>query len=57
MASVGQRAANLLAVKVGGPQKNLLPWPLQPKCVQSHFGQMADSTLPGVESFSKFDGQ
>ena len=50
LGSVGQRAAKLLAVKVGGLKKSLPPGPapLEPIGLSS--------TLTRVESFSKFDG-
>ena len=50
MGSVGQRAAKLLAVNVGGLKKSLPsgPSPLEP---------VGPGSIPGeVESFSKFDG-
>ena len=49
MGSVGQRASKLIAVKVGGLKKKSAARPsLEPVS--------PDSSLPGVESFSKFDG-
>ena len=46
LGSVGQRAAKLLAVKVGGLKKKSAPLkPVSP-----------DLRMHGVESFSKFDG-
>ena len=49
--SVGQTASKILAVKVGGHKKVCRPTlaPLKPV--------FPDSSLPRVESFSKFDGQ
>ena len=52
MGSVGQRAAKLLAVNVGGLKKKvcqLAPAPLEAVCLGSNPGE--------VESFSKFDGR
>ena len=50
MGSVGQRAAKLLAVNVEVSKNvcHVAPAPLKPVS--------PDSILPGVESFSKFDG-
>ena len=51
LGSVDQRVLKLLAIKVGVLKKCLLasPGPLKPVS--------PDSCLPGVESFSNFDGQ
>ena len=48
MEFVGQKAAKLLAFKVGGLQKKSAAQPNKPVD--------PDSSSPGVESFSKFDG-
>ena len=53
--SVGQRAAKLLAVKVGVLKKKSAASAIPPKVCASAFG--LGSSTPGVESFSKFDSQ
>ena len=53
--SVGQRAAKLLAVKVGVLKKKSAASAIPPKVCASAFGP--DSSTPGVESFSKFDSR
>ena len=53
--SVGQRAAKLLAVKVGVLKKKSAASAIPPKVCASAFGP--GSSTPGVESFSKFDSQ
>ena len=53
--SVGQRAAKLLAVKVGVLKKKSAASAIPPKVCASAFGP--GSSKPGVESFSKFDSQ
>ena len=53
--SVGQRAAKLLAVKVGVLKKKSAASAIPPKTCASAFGP--GSSTPGVESFSKFDSQ
>ena len=55
MGYVGQRAAKLLAVKVGSLKKKSAIAAILAKLWAIVFGQ--DSSLPGVGSFSKFDGQ
>ena len=51
LGSVGQRASKLPAVKVGDLKKKSAAQP------QPHLNQSAlDSRMPGVVSFSKFDG-
>ena len=53
--SVGQRAAKLLAVKVGVLKKKSAALAIPPKVCARAFGP--DSSLPGVKSFSKFDSR
>ena len=53
--SVGQRAAKLIAVKVGVLKKESAPSAIPPKVCASTFGP--GSSTHGVESFSKFDSQ
>ena len=53
--SVGQRAAKLLAVKVGVLKKKSAASAIPPKVCASAFGP--GSRLPGVKSFSNFEGQ
>ena len=53
--SVGQRAAKLLAVKVGVLKKKSAASAIPPKVCASAFGP--GSSTPGVKSFSKFDGR
>ena len=55
MGSVGQRAAKLLAVNVGGLKKKFAASAFMAKECASAIGP--DSRSPGVESFAKFDGQ
>ena len=55
MGSECQRAAKLLAVKVGSLKKKSAAAAIPAKLCAIVFGQ--DSSLPGVGSFSKFDGQ
>ena len=50
MGSVDQRIAKLLAFKVGGLRKKSDARP------RPYLNQSADSSTPGVELFSKFDG-
>ena len=51
--SVGQRAAKLLAVKVGVLKKKSAASAIPPKVCASVF--IPGSSTPGVKSFSKFD--
>ena len=53
--SVGQRAAKLLAVKVGVLKKKSAASAIPPKVSASALGP--GSSTPGVDSFSKFDSQ
>ena len=53
--SVGQRAAQLLAVKVRVLKKKSAASAIPPKVCASAFGP--SSSTPGVKSFSKFDSQ
>ena len=53
--SVGQRAAKLLAVKVGALKKKSAASAIPPKMCASAFGP--GSSTPGVKSFSKFDSR
>ena len=53
--SVGQRAAKLLAVKVGLLKKKSAASAIPPKVCASAFGP--GSSTPGVQSFSKIDSQ
>ena len=53
--SVGQRAAKLLAVKVGVLKNKSAASAIPPKVCATAFGP--DSSTPRFESFSKFDGQ
>ena len=55
MWSVGQRAAKLLAVKFGGLKKKSAASAITAEVFASGFG--LGSSPPGIESFSKFDGQ
>ena len=55
MGSVGQRAANLLAVKVGVLKKKSAASAIPAKVRASALGP--GSSPPQVESFSKFDSQ
>ena len=49
MSSVGQRAAKLLAINVGGLKKVCPPAPLE---------AVSPGSMPGpLQSFSKFDGR
>ena len=52
---VGQRAAKLLAVKVGVLKKKSAASAIPPKLYAIAFGP--GSSWPRVKSFSKFDGQ
>ena len=55
MESVGQRAAKLLAVKVGGLKKKSAALAIPADLCASAFGP---GSIPGkLESFSKFDSQ
>ena len=54
MESVGQRAAKLLAIKVGGLKKKFAASAITVKVHVSAFGP--SSSPPGFESFPKFDG-
>ena len=51
--SVGQKAAELLAVKIGVLKKKSAALAIPPKVCASVFGPGSSTT--GVESFSKFD--
>ena len=53
--SSGQRAAKLIAVKVGGPKKKSAISAISAEVLASAFS--LGSSLPGFESFSKFDRQ
>lgn len=53
--SVGQRAEKLLAVNIGVLKKKSAASAIPPKVCASAFGP--GSSMPGVESFSKFDSQ
>ena len=53
--SVGQRAAKLLAVKVGVLKKKSAALAIPAKVCESSFGP--GSSTSGVKSFSKFDSQ
>ena len=55
MESIGSRASKLLAVKVGGLKKKSATLAFTTEECASVFSP--DSSLPWVESFSKFDGQ
>ena len=55
MGSECQRAAKLLAVKVGSLKKKSAAAAIQAKLSVIVFGQ--NSSLPRVGSFSKFDGR
>ena len=55
LGSVGQRAAKLLAVKVGGLKKKSAASAIPPELCASVIGPGSSSS--GVELFSKFDGQ
>ena len=56
LGSVGQRAAKILAVKVGGLKESQPLRPLQLKCISTNKCCLG-SISPRFESFSKFDGQ
>ena len=55
LGSVDQRAAKLLAVKVGVLKKKSAASAIPPKVCARAFGP--GLSTPGVKSFSKFDGQ
>ena len=57
LGSVGQRASTLLAVKVGVLKKKSAATAIPAELCASAFSPGSSSWGPGVESFSKFDGQ